>query len=282
MLKKLRAKLGRIAKGIVGLDNAIGFLQGRHRHFRGVAKKKWNKAVLLREEADKLRKKKPAEAAILNKKADKLEAQSEHAHVKAEQVIGKIKRLIQERDDLEVTAERLKARIRKLAPKCQVKGNKVIGGDWRKRLQTAMLTSAARCKAGARANFYSQTGAYDAKHCITGPAHTHRDDCSSWYASVHWSANMADPHRSNWTSGWTGTIVQYGIQISREEARHTPGAAVVFGDGPGHHVEMAIGDGTEHTIGHGSAAVDMGTFDLLGPGETVRFYKFSHEYKLAA
>lgn len=282
MLKKLRAKAGRVATKIVGLNNAIGAARGRHRHFRGIAKKKWDKAVELRAEADKLRKKHPAEAAILNAKAAKLEAQSEHAHIKAEHVVGRIKRLIQERDDLEATEERLKARIKKLAPKCQVKGNKVIGGSWEKRLQTAMLTSAARCKKGERHNFYSQTGTFDAKHCITGPASTHRDDCSSWFGSVYWTANMPDPHRANWGSGFTGTLVAHGTQISREEARHTPGAAVIYGSGNGHHVEMAIGDGTEHTIGHGSDPVDMGVFDLFGPGEVMRFYKFDHTYKLAA
>lgn len=281
MLRKLRIKLGRVLKTLVGINNAIGFAQGRVQHFRGVAKKKYTKCVELRAQADKLRAKHPEEAAILNRKANKLEAQSRHASAKARQWIGKVKKHIQERDDLDVTKERLEARIKKLAPKCKVKGNKVIGGDWKKRLQVAMLTSAAHCKRGLRSNFYSQGGFWDIKHCITGPTPGHRDDCSSWFTSVYWTCNLADPNGTNWGWGFTGTIVGNWKQISREEARHTPGAAVIFGDGPGHHVEMAIGDGTEHTVGHGSDPVDMGIFDLL-PG-TVRFFAPpDHTYKLAA
>jgi hypothetical protein len=35
-------------------------------------------------------------------------------------------------------------------------------------------------------------------------------------------------------------------------AKRTRGAAVLFGSSPYHHVEAAIGEGTGHTIGHGS------------------------------
>lgn len=276
----MRAKLGRVVTALVGVNQVIAVCRQRVKHYHGVAKKKYDKSVAIAAEADRIRKKNPAEAEVLDRKANKLRAQSEHAARKSQQWVAKLKRHIQRRDDLETTKERLEARIKKLAPKCRVDGNKVVGGDWKKRLQTAMLTSAARCKSGARANFYSQPGTWDIKHCITGEARTHRSDCSSWFTSVYWTCNMPDPNGTNWGWGYTGTLVEHGIEISREEARHTPGAAVIYGTGVGHHVEMAIGDGTEHTIGHGSAPVDMGTFDMLGG--PVRFFKFDHTYKLAA
>jgi hypothetical protein len=281
MLKKLRAKLQRVTMRIVGLDRKIKFGQGRIKHYHGVARKKWDKAVELRAQADKLAKKDPEQAAILRKKADRREAQANHAHLKSENWVAKVKKHIQERDDLDATADRLRARIKKLAPKARVKGNKVVGGTWRQRLQLAMLTSAKNCASGVRHNFYSQGGYWDIKHCITGPTPGHRDDCSSWFTSVYWTCNLADPNGKNYGWGFTGTIVDNWKQISRAEARNTPGAAVIFGSGVGHHVEMAIGDGTEHTIGHGSGPVDMGTFNLL-PGEVRFFAPPNHQYKLAA
>jgi hypothetical protein len=281
MLKKLRVKVGRVAERIVGAQRSKDFREGRYHHFRGIAKKKYDKAVELRQEADKLRAKHPEQAAQLNGTANKREAQSIHAASKARINLGKVKRLNQKINDLDATKARLEARIKKLAPKPKVKGNKVVGGDWKQRLQMAMLTSAARCHSGARHNFYSQAGYWDIKHCITGPSPGHRDDCSSWFTSTYWTCNLADPNGLNYTAGFTGTIVGNWKQISREEARHLPGAAVIFGSGDGHHVEMAIGDGTEHTIGHGSDPVDMGTFDLLS--DEVRFFAPpNHQFKLAA
>lgn len=281
MLKKLRAKAGRVAKRIVGENTVIAFCQSRVKHFHGVARKKYDKSIATTEEADKLRKHHAAEALILDRKATRLMAKSDHAHDKAEHWIAKTKHHIQIRDDLEDTAERLQARIKKLAPKPKVKGNKVVGGTWKERLQVAMLTSAANCKKGVRHNFYSQRGLWDIRHAITGPSLGHRDDCSSWFTSIYWSCNLADPNGTNYGYGFTGTIVNNWKQISRAEARNMPGAAVIFGPGDGHHVEMAIGDGTEHTIGHGSGPVDMGTFDLLS--DQVRFFAPpNHQYRLAA
>lgn len=281
MLKKLRIKVGRVVEQIMGLERSKDFREGRYHHFRGIAKKKYEKAVELRQQADKLRAKHPEQAAQLNRQANKREAQSQHAASKARLQLGKVKRLNAEIKDLDATKERLQARIKKLAPKPKVKGNKVVGGNWRQRLQLAMLTSAARCHSGARHNFYSQAGYWDIKHAITGPSPGHRDDCSSWFTSIYWTCNLADPNGTNFAYGFTGTIVENWKPISRAEARNTPGAAVIFGSGSGHHVEMAIGDGTEHTVGHGSDPVDMGTFDLLR--DEVRFFAPpNHQYKLAA
>ena len=146
------------------------------------------------------------------------------------------------------------------------------GGTPEQRLRVCQLQSARNCSTGKRRNFYSQSGPYDVDHCLTGPPYGHRDDCSSWFASVYKSCGLPDPSGSGYGSGYTGTLVANGHQISRGEARNTPGAAVIYGTGVGHHVEMAVGDGSEHTTGHGSAPVDAGTFDLLsGP---VRFFKY--------
>jgi hypothetical protein len=81
-----------------------------------------------------------------------------------------------------------------------------------------------------------------------------------------------DPNGNNYQGGYTGTLGTHGQKISRDEAKRTPGAAILFGTYPHHHVEMSLGDGSTTTVGHGSAPVDRGTFDLLPGPKTYRRY----------
>jgi hypothetical protein len=267
-ITKVDAKTGKVS---TSLTNA----QKRWKHYHDLAVKTYAQSEKAQEKADKHRQQgQPEKAAEVDREGMKLEAQSMNAHAKAQEWISKVKQLKQRQEGLETTEEMLRARLEKLreqkGPK--IKGNKVVGGTPEKRLQVCMLASAANCASGKRPNFYSQVGAFDVQHCLSGPSRSHRDDCSSWFTSVYRSCGLPDPNRAGYTSGFTGTLKDHGKQISREEARHTPMAAVLFGTGDFHHVEAAIGDGTEHTIGHGSAPVDMGTFDLLGTPAQFRKY----------
>ena len=269
-ITKVGAKTGVVS---ASLTNA----QKRWKHYHDLAVKTYAESQKAQDKADKLRQKdQPEKAAELDSEGMKLEAQSMNAHTKAQEWIGKVKKLKQRQEGLENTDEMLRARLEKLreqkGPK--VKGNKVVGGTPDKRLQLCMLTSAARCAKGTRTNFYSQVGAFDVQHSVTGPSRDHRDDCSSWFTAVYWSCGLPDPGGTGYTGAYTGYLGKHGKEISREEAKHTPMAAVLFGTGEFDHVEAAIGDGTEHTIGHGSGPVDMGTFDLL-PGP-VEFRKYPH------
>jgi hypothetical protein len=188
-------------------------------------------------------------------------------HQRAQFWLGRTKVLVQRIHDLEVKQADLEAERKKLN-KVTIKGDKATGGSRRDRLKAVALASAAACASAARPNFYSQVGAFDASHCITGPAYGHRDDCSSWFASVYRSAGLADPSRQRYAAGFTGTLVANGTQISGPEI----GCAVIYGAGSGHHVEMYVGPGSK-TIGHGSAPVDAGVIDLFGDGD-YRFFKF--------
>ncbi len=205
-----------------------------------------------------------------------LEAQSMNAHAKAQEWISKVKQLKQRQEDLDNTEEMLLARLEKLreqrGPK--IRANKVVGGSPEKRLQICMLASAARCAKGKRPNFYSQVGAFDVQHCLSGPSRDHRDDCSSWFASVFWSCGLPDPNGTGYTGGVDRDARHpWEADQPRGGEAHADGGGAVR-SAPFHHVEAAIGDGTEHTIGHGSAPVDMGSFDLL-PGP-VQFRKYPH------
>lgn len=188
-------------------------------------------------------------------------------HQRAQYWLGRIKVLTQQIHDLEVREDDLRAELQKLS-KVTIKGDKATGGTRRGRLRAVALASAAACASGKRPNFYSQVGSFDADHCISGPRYGHRDDCSSWFASVYRSAGLADPSGQRYTAGWTGTLVEHGTQISEPEI----GCAVIYGSGSGHHVEMYVGPGSK-TIGHGSAPVDAGVIDLFGDGD-YRFFKY--------
>jgi hypothetical protein len=224
------------------------------------------KAVKAQKEADKLRRQgKPKKAAAKDARAQNLLRKAQAAHLRAQAAVGQVKALTQRQAELEKTEADLIARKKELQGKVTINGNKATGGTKAKRIQAVALCSAAKCAAGRRHNFYSQAGTWDVDHCITGENYGHRSDCSSWFTSVFKSAGLPDPNGNDFRGGYTGTLGSHGKSISRTDAYHVPGAAVLFGTAPFHHVELALGDGTDHTIGHGSAPVDMGTFSLL-PG----------------
>lgn len=274
MALDLAEKLASVVKKI-GLKQAgLAFARSRHAHFHRIATKAYDAFERDTKEATKLRKAKKLKAAhALDKKATRASVRSENAAATAQKWTGHIKDFVQQIEDLAVTEKRLKERIQAVSG-VTIRNNKVTGSDKRKCLQKAALASAAACAAGRRENFYSQLGAYDVSHCITGPPRGHRDDCSSWFASVYFSCGLPDPSKANYGSGYTGSLEAHGKRVSIEYAMNNAGCAILYGSpGRTHHVEFSIGDGTQHTIGHGSAPVDMGVFNLFGDGN-FRCFKF--------
>jgi hypothetical protein len=269
--EKLSSVLKKIGLKQAGLTHA----RERHKHHHGIAVKAYRAFEKHTDEATKLRKEKKLEAAkVYDRRAVRALNRSQNASREARKWVGHIKDFIQQINDLEVTAKRLRERIKKISG-VSIKGNKATGGDAHKRLQKAALASAAACASGRRHNFYSQSGPYDVDHCITGPPYGHRDDCSSWFASVYKTCGLPDPSGQGYGGGFTGTLEAHGKLVSIEFARNNPGCAILYGNrGATHHVEFSIGDGTDHTIGHGSAPVDMGIFNLFGDGN-FRCYKYA-------
>jgi hypothetical protein len=267
LLKQLAEKLG--------LDQAqLARARRRYAANRKRAFKAHAQQVKAQERADEARQTYEFYGTARQRKADKEDKSAlRYGHVafknhsRAQFWLGRIKTLTQQIHDLDIKQSALRAELLKLH-KVTIKGDKATGGSRRGRLKAVALASAAACISGTRPNFYSQVGAFDANHCITGPAYGHRDDCSSWFASVYRSAGLADPSGERFTAGFTGTLVANGTQISEPEI----GCAVIYGSGSGHHVEMYVGPGTK-TIGHGSAPVDAGVIDLFGDGD-YRFFKY--------
>ncbi|HVQ60365.1 MAG TPA: NlpC/P60 family protein [Solirubrobacterales bacterium] len=279
-MAKIKAALDRLAHAL-GLSRVL--LARARRRYKANRKRAFvanNKKLAARKRADECRDPSKFPSPTMAAHFDKRAARQGHIafknHQRAQFWLGRIKVLVQRIEGLETKQKDFEAELRKLTT-VQIDRNRATGGTARERLQAVALASAAAC-AGEftdstgerinRSNFYSQPGSFDADHCITGPAHDHRDDCSSWFASAYKTAGLSDPSDENYTAGYTGTLVANARQVSHPQ----PGDAVIYGPGPGHHVEMYVGPGNK-TIGHGSAPVDAGVIDLFGDGD-YRFFEY--------
>lgn len=272
-MAKILKSLATVAQKIKANGTALTLARQTWKSEHDAAHRAHAKAKKAQGEADRLRRQyKPAKAARKDARAQNLSRKADAAHNRAEQAAGRAKVLLQQAKSLARTEKDLLAKKQELQGKVKIDGDKATGGTKAQRIQTVALASAAKCASGHRRNFYSQTGTWDVSHCITGEPYGHRSDCSSWFTSVYHSCGLPDPNKNGYGGGFTGTLSDGGKAITRNEALNTPGAAVLFGVYPFHHVELALGNGTDHTIGHGTAPVDMGTFSLL-PG-SVAFRKY--------
>lgn len=211
----------------------------------------------------------PAAAARADKDAARAQQRELKNHGRAQFWLGRVKTLVQRVHGLETRQAELEAELKQLSM-VTIKGDKATGGTKHQRLKAVALASAAACASGRRRNFYSQPGAWDVDHCITGERSGFRSDCSQWVTSVYRSCGLSDPNGQRYTGGYTGTLVANGREIRRSELK--PGDLVLYGPGTAHHVELYVGPG-EKTVGHGSAAIDAGVIDLFGDSD-YRVYRY--------
>lgn len=275
-MSKLRAALASLAEKL-GLNQALlARAQRRYAANRKRAYKAHNQQAKAQKAADGCRSRYTLMHLVPreDKRASRAGQRAFKNHSRAQWWLGRIKTLVQQIEGLEATQGRLEAKAKKYREThgIQVQGNKVTGGTKRQRLLAAAHASAANCASGKRSNFYSQSGAYDVNHCITGPAFGHRDDCSSWETSCHRSAGLPDPNGTRYTGGYTGTMPNTGRKVSRGELKG--GEAVLYGPYPYHHTEMVDDPARGTTIGHGSAPVDAGVIDLFGSSEQTTFVSY--------
>lgn len=266
-MNKLVKVLERVLSAIKLTDAALGTARHRYERQHTRALKRHDKKIKARERADQLRtERKPKKAANKDARAAVLASSEQKARAASRVILGDVKRLNQKAKGLAVREDELEAKIKRLN-KPKVKGNKVTGGTEEERLQVALLTAAAKCANGSRRNFYSMAGVWDIDHALTGEQYGDRSDCSQFGAAIYNACGLAIP------GTWTGDQEQKGRAVTREYARNNAGCAVLYGSrGHTHHVEWSVGDGSEHTVGHGSAPVDMGTFDLLSGPVQFRAY----------
>lgn len=263
-MKAIRTALADVAKRL-GIQNARRVKLRQHwRVLHRLTIHAHNVALRQQAKADEARTEgRLGAAAYHDRRAIRAHARAEHRHLKAEHVIGLLKRVNQRIENLSHRQADLQAEAKKWKAThgVEVSGNTVTGGHARERIKVCMLSSAAKCASGARSNFYSQTGSWDVDHCITGEPYGHRSDCSSWATSVYRSCGLDDPNDNGYRGGYTGTWRGKNVGESGRKC----GTGVLFGYAPYHHIELCLGADTIETVGHGSAPVDKGTIHLL-PG----------------
>jgi hypothetical protein len=197
-------------------------------------------------------------------------------HVRAQEELGKVKRLQQKIHGLQLQKQEIKSRLHKVT----IKGDKAYGGtDW-DRWMAVTLKSVYNCEHNIRPNWYSMSGSWNVSHVITGYPPGTRDDCSSTVTGWALAAGLPDPNGEDFRAGYTGTLLR-GVngwkQVSLDKFLNTdaPGY-IVYGGGDGHHTEAKCPSDTDkyRTAGHGSAPVDFGTVHLFGSGETERYFLY--------
>jgi hypothetical protein len=207
-------------------------------------------------------------------KALKLDAKAEKAKAKAIVWKQRAKVFTQRIHNLHLRLDRVEKEIAewKREHGVEIDGNKVTGGTARQRLRAALLQSAYNCAHGLQNNYYSMSGALpDLEHTIKGMPYGHRFDCSSYGTGIHKLCGLPDPNGGEYRPGatmYTGTMYGHCETIPESEAQ--PGDFILYprwrGDTICHHVEVVSDPARKRTVGHGSAPIDEGVYDLFGDG----------------
>lgn len=271
-LEKVRKLLAKLASALKLNHKLLARAQRRYAANRKRAFVAHNKQVKFQKQADVLR----AEGHLLAaERKTKAAGRQEHIavknHARAQHYLGVVKSLQQRIHGLHERDIHLQEELKRL-DHVTVNGNKVSGGTPRERLRKAIHTAADNCSTGHQHNYYSMTGELpDLGHTLTGMPYEHRFDCSSFATGIHFVCEIADPNGGNYTTGetmYTGSLLAHCETISRSEVK--TGDFVVYlsfqGDTTGHHVEVVDDPARETTIGHGSAPIDRGVFNLFGDG----------------
>jgi hypothetical protein len=151
-----------------------------------------------------------------------------------------------------------------------VNENEVAGGTPHLRLRAAILRAYRNYKAGTQPGYYSQSGAArDYDHAINHYPPGRIWDCSTFADGIYLCCGLEAPSgpRTRELGGWTGTQGSNGHEVPVADAKS--GDLVLYGPYPHHHVEVVLDPAEATTIGHGSAPVDPGVFDLFGDGDYI-------------
>jgi hypothetical protein len=268
-VSKLKEALAKVAEAL-GLSGVL-LARVQHRYIanRKRAFKAHHQQVAAQESADRAR---AAGNEALAGKRDREALRHAHVayanHLRAQHFVGVVKKLQQRINGLEADHAKLAAGLKK-AHKVTVHANKIEGGTARGRLAVAIHTSAANCSTGTQHNYYSMTGAApDLGHTLKGMPYGHRFDCSSYATGIYFLSGLKDPNGGEYApteTMFTGTLGEHGKRVSESEAK--TGDFVLYGPAPHHHVEVVDDPARKTTIGHGSAPIDQGVFDLFGDGD---------------
>jgi hypothetical protein len=285
-------KIDEVEKQLGLTETALSVAQSRYTAKRKAAFVAHNQQVHAQEAADARRGRKTAKAHAQERHFDAVAGRksvvAQRNHARAQYWLGEIKRRQQIVHGLEVRDHKLEeaARHYEQTHGLHVVGNKVEGfGKPFEKWLLAGQTAVSNCSNRKLRNFYSMTDpGFRVEHCILGgPHHGERWDCSLFVTGLAWSCGFDDPNGTNWTGGFTGTLLGghgrwHETSLHGMIAARQPGF-IVYGSGDGHHTEAwcPAMDGDKmvdpfRTAGHGSPPVDFGTVHLFGSGEVERYF----------
>jgi len=260
-VKKIRAALRNLADRLTYRRGDLAKSRRRARHFRHLAEREHDRQL-------------QAAANGRPLKAERHRRRAERRHIKAVYWRGRIKVDLAAIENLEA---RVAKRERELAEWIREHGvtftgpNKVEGGTPHQRLRAAILRAHRNWKNGTQPGYYSMSGGpRDYAHGLKGYPPGRIWDCSTFADAMYFVCGLPSPSgpRGYELGGWTGTEGEHGKIVATEDAR--PGDLILYGRAyPHHHVEVVLDPDERITIGHGSAPIDPGVFDLFGDGDYV-------------
>lgn len=257
-MKKIKAAIGHLVDRITYRRGDLAKSRRRAKHFRELTEREHKRHL-------------KAERLGRTVRAERFRRRAESRQRKAIYWKGRIK------DDLAAITnlnERVDKREAELEDWIKEHGvvfegpNKVRGGTPHQRLRAAALKAMANYRAGEQPGYYSMEGGpRDYTHALKGYPPGRIWDCSTYADGLYFVCDLPSPsgERGFELGGWTGTEGEHGHQVSLANAK--PGALILYGPFPHHHVEVLIGDGM--TSGHGSPPVDPGIPDLFGDGDFI-------------
>lgn len=265
-MASIRARIAKLTERLVSKKALLAQARRRYKANRRRAFKAHNQQLAAQARADKLRAQgHPAQAEAEDRNALRLNHVAYKNHMRAQYWLGKVKVLVRHAHKLDDLLQ--KAEIERTAWQkkhgVEVNGNKVTGGTPRQRLRAAIHAAAHNCATGKQNNYYSMSGASpDHSHTIQEMPYGHRFDCSSFADGIYECCGLPNPSGTTDGSGYTGTEGSHGKQVSRAKAQ--TGDLILYGPYPHHHVEVVDDPARETTIGHGSAPIDAGIWNLFG------------------
>lgn len=257
-MKKIKAALGHLADRLTYRKGDLAKSRRRVVRFRALTQREHDRHL-------------KAEAAGHVARAERFRKRAESRARKRVYWTGRVK---QDIGAIEHLQERIDARQAELTAWMKEHGvvftgpNKVEGGAPHQRLRAAALKAAANYRAGTQPGYYSMSGGpRDYAHTLKNYPSGRIWDCSTFFDGCYFVCGLPSPSGEHGftVGGWTGTEGEHGKVVALADAK--PGAAVLYGPWPHHHVEFLIDPGL--TIGHGSAPIDPGVPDLFGDGDFI-------------
>jgi hypothetical protein len=274
-VKKLRARLRRIADRLTGRRADLAKSRRRHKVWREHAEAQDAKALRAKNNGHVRR-------------AERIEKRAKRSHGKAVYWKGRVRRDDEAIEKLELIEARLEDELAAWIKEHGVTfegHNRIRGGTAPQRSKAAQARAMLNYRNGDQPGYYSMSGgSRDYAHALYHYASGRVWDCSTYADGTKFVTGDPSPSGPNGftAGGYTGTEMEFGKIIRESDARI--GDLVIYlrfsGDTIGHHVEVIYDPDHKLTSGHGDEAINIGAhgdYNIFGDGLYVVVRPPSHD-----